>query len=207
MFNKNRPNINPADNESLAGLLQYSFSQMMRSIQTLLPAKVIKYDRAENRVQVQLLINLVGTSGEEYPNTQIASIPVMLLGGGSFFISFNLNEGDLGWVFATDRDISLFLQSYDAAAPSVDLIKNFSSSFFIPDVMKSYGVDSENAVISSTDGSVSIELSSDAVTITAPNVIVNGQVQCDYVVPQSGNFYVQGNIQAEGSITPDVPPP
>jgi len=204
MYNKNRPNINPADNESMAGLLQFTFSEMMKSIQTLLPAKVIKYDRANNRVQVQLLINIVGTSGEVIQNTQIASIPVMLLGGGGFFVSFNLNEGDLGWVFATDRDISLFLQSYKAEAPAVNLIKNFSSSFFIPDVMKNYGVDSENAVISSTDGAVSIELSSDTITLTAPNVVINGKAQCNYIV---GDLYVEGNIQAQGTITPDVPPP
>lgn len=248
-MNKNRPNINPANNDSFAGLIQFSFSEYMKKIQGLLPARVIKYDRTTNRVQVQLLIKILGTSGESYPNSQIASIPVMLLGGGDFFISANLNPGDLGWVFATDRDISLFLDTYEAAPPSVNLTNNFSSSFFIPDIMTGYTIaeeDSSNFVISNKTSTVKISLGSDGITITSPNVTINtqqatinsdqatvnvstdmtingntiingslvvngdmtggGTISADYVIPQSGNFYVQGNIQAEGSITDHVPP-
>lgn len=241
-MNQNRPNINPSNNDSFAGLLQYSFSEYLKSVQGLLPAKVIKYDRSANRVSVQLLIKLIGTSGQTYSNTQISGLPVMLLGGGDFFISANLAAGDFGWLFATDRDISLFLETYKESEPSVNLVKNFSSSFFIPDIMTGYtiaGEDSSNLVISNKNSTVKISLGSDGITITSPNVTINteqatvnastemtingntiingslvvngdmtggGTISADYVIPQSGNFYVQGNIQAEGSITEFVPP-
>lgn len=202
-LNNNRPNINPVDNDSLVGTIQFSFYEYMKGIQNMLPAKVIAFDRATNRVQVQLMINVLSTSGEQFPNAQIASIPVFLYGGGGFVLSFNLQTGDLGWVLANDRDISLFLQNYEAAAPAVNLIKNFSQGVFFPDVMTGYAIDSEdasNAVLQNLSGTVKISLGADDITITAPTINVNGDTMF------TGNMFVVGNIEATGSITPDVPP-
>lgn len=201
MINRNRPNINPVDNDSLVGTIQFSFYEYMKGIQNMLPAKVIAYDRATNRVQVQLMINVLSTSGEQFPNAQIASIPVFQYGGGGYVLSFNLQTGDLGWVLANDRDISLFLQNYKAAAPAVNLIKNFSQGVFFPDVMHGYSIEGEDAVLQNLSGSVKISLGEDEITITAPTVNVNGNTMF------TGNMFVVGNIEATGSITPDVPPP
>jgi hypothetical protein len=189
-YNKNLLNINPADNDSMAGLLQYSMLEYMKTIQGVLPAKVINYNATTNRVSVQLLINILSTSGEQIPNTQLASIPVMLLGGGGYCISFNLQQGDLGWVIATDRDMSIFLQNYTASAPGVNTIKNFSSSFFIPDQMQKAAMSNPGIAISNASGSVKITLGSDGVEITSPLTTING------------NLLVKGNITATGTITP-----
>lgn len=214
-MNTNRPNINPANNDSFAGLIQYSFAEYQKSVQGLLPARVIKYDRNANRVSVQLLIKLIGTSGKTYQNTQISNLPVMLLGGGDFFVSANLNPGDLGWLFATDRDISLFLDTYKEAAPSVNLVKNFSSSFFIPDIMTGYTISSEDAsnfLISNKNASVKISLGADTITVTAPNVTINTEqatVNATNVtltteqttVNASTDMTINGNTIINGSLT------
>lgn len=203
-YNNNRPNINPVDNDSLVGTIQFSFSEYMKGIQNMLPAKVIAFNRTTNRVQVQLMINILSTSGEQFPNAQIASIPVFQYGGGGYVLSFPLQTGDLGWVLANDRDISLFLQNYQAAAPAVNLIKNFSQGVFFPDVMTGYSIaseDSSNAVLQNLSGSVKISLGSDEITITAPTVTINGNTEF------TGNMFVTGNIEATGSITQDVPTP
>ncbi len=189
-YNKNLLNISPADNDSMAGLLQYSMQEYMKTIQSVLPAKVINYNASTNRVSVQLLINILTTSGEQIPNTQLASIPVMLLGGGGYCISFNLQQGDLGWVIATDRDISIFLQNYTASAPGVNTIKNFSSSFFIPDQMQKAATSNPGIAVSNASGSVKITLGSDGIEITSPLTTING------------NLLVKGNITATGTITP-----
>lgn len=189
-YNKNLLNISPADNDSMAGLLQYSMQEYMKTVQSVLPAKVINYNASTNRVSVQLLINILSTSGEQIPNTQLASIPVMLVGGGGYCISFNLQQGDLGWVIATDRDISIFLQNYTASAPGVNTIKNFSSSFFIPDQMQKAATSNPGIAISNASGSVKITLGSDGIEITSPLTTING------------NLLVKGNITATGTITP-----
>lgn len=186
----NKPSLNPADNGSLAGTIQLAFNKLLQNINGMLPAQVIKYDRDTNRVQVQLLITMITTDGSLIPRSQIASIPVLLLGGGGYFLSFPIQTGDLGWVLANDRDISLFLQSYSQAAPNTYRKFSFSDGLFIPDIMKGYTLneeDSEHAVLQNLDGSVRLSLWPDKIKVT-------------------GNFMVDGDITATGDITPHVPP-
>ena len=78
----NYPDIDPANNGSLAGVMQFAFYKLLQSTDGMLPATVIAYDRATNRVQVQLSIAVVTTTGAQISRPQIASLPVMLLGGG-----------------------------------------------------------------------------------------------------------------------------
>lgn len=228
MKSTNAPDIDPANNDSLAGTLQFCMKKFMQNMNGMLPAKVIKYDRDINRVQVQLLIALVSTDGSIISRAQIASIPVLVLGGGNAFLSFDLIPGDLGWVLANDRDISSFLQTYTESPPNTFRMNSFSDSMFIPDIMTDFTVESEdlhNVVLSKRDGSMRISLQSDRIKLTAPLVEITGKLQVDGeiigqgglnlsgLIPGSlftlfvnGNEGVVGNIQAGGTITPGSPP-
>jgi Phage protein Gp138 N-terminal domain len=175
MISGNEPDIDPANNDTLAGTIQFAFFKLMQGVNGMLPAQVIAYDRVNNRVQVQLMIAVVTTSGAQVSRPQVASIPVLLLGGGNFFLSYNLNAGDLGWVIANDRDISLFLQNYSEAAPNTARVKNFADGLFVPSVMTNYIIaseDKENAVLQSIDGTVKISLGTGQIKVAAPIVIV-----------------------------------
>lgn len=197
----NNPSIDPADNNSLAGSMRFAFSKMLQQINGMLPAKVIAYDRTTNRVQVQLLIAMVTTDGSKVSRPQIASIPVLVLGGGDCMLSFPLKENDLGWVLANDRDISLFLQSYIEAPPNTQRIKNFSDGLFIPDIMTNYTIDPEdtdNAVFSTVDGTIRIAIGTSGVKITAPNIIIDG---ADTVTIASNLTTVNGPLTVTDVIT------
>ena len=185
----NGPDIDPANNGSLAGTLQFCMRKFVQDVNGMLPAQVIKYDREANRVQVQLLIMLVTTDGQQVPRPQIASIPVMVFGGGNFFLSFPLNPGDLGWVLANDRDISLFLQTYQQAAPNTFRINNFADSVFVPDIMHGYTIASEDTnsvVLQNLDGTIKISLLPDRIKLTAPLVEITGGLQVDGVITGEG---------------------
>lgn len=210
-MSNNNPSLNPANNGSLAGTLQFVFSKLTQKTDGMLPARVIKYDRDTNRVQVQMLITLITTDGSQVPRPQIASLPVILLGGGGFFLSFPIKEGDLGWVIANDRDISLFLQSYSQSPPNSERVKSFSDGVFIPDAMTNYtidGDDDESIVIQSLDGSTKVAIGDDLITIKSPTKV---NIDCPLVTVNPtipGLFAVNGNITASGTITPgtSVPP-
>jgi len=206
----NVPDIDPANNGSLPGVLQFAFSKILQNVDGMLPAQVISYDRTANRVQVQLLIAVMTTGGAQITRPQIASIPVLLLGGGGFFLNFNLNAGDLGWVVANDRDISLFLQNYTNSAPNTNRVKSFADGVFVPDTMKGYTIASEdasNAVLQNLDGTVKITLGAGQITISAPVVNIDNfnSGTISFITPATGTLKVTGNITATGSITPDVP--
>lgn len=201
MTNSN-PSINPADNGTLAGAVTFSFQKMLQNVNGMLPAKVISYDRTTNRVQVQLSINIVGTDGSVYPRPQLASIPVFVFGGGGFRLSFPLKSGNLGWVIANDRDISNFLKSYSQTSPNTARVKNFSDGVFFPDVMTGLNTidsgDSNNAVLQNNSGTVTISISDEVVTITAPKVNINAG-------SPSSSINVNGNLFLSGVLTQSSP--
>lgn len=120
-------------------------------------------------------------------------------------LSFNLNPGDLGWVAANDRDISLFLQTYNETVPNSGRVKNFADGVFIPDVMMGYTInplDSANAVLQSTDGTVKISLGTGKITISAPVVEIDGFLSSDlnFITPAIGTLTVTGNLHVTGVI-------
>jgi len=180
MISGNSPDVDPANNDTLAGVLQFAFSKMLQNVNGMLPAKIVSVSADRTRVSVQLLIAVVTTSGAQIARPQIANLPVFTLGGGNLFLSFPLNTGDLGWVLANDRDISLFLQNYNATAPNTGRIKNFADGVFLPDIMTGYTINSEDnasAVLSSKDGTTRIAIHPSGIKITAGTVTIAGNAE------------------------------
>lgn len=193
------PSINPTDQDSLTGAFRFIITKRLQAVNHKLPAKIISYDRATNRAQVQPLIAVITTNGQIISRPPIASVPVQQLGGGGYFLSFNLKPDDLGWIETNDRDISLFLQSYTESKPNTLRMFDFADSVFVPDVMTGYTIaseDAENCVLQSLDGTVKIALWPDRIKITVPNQVLI-----------EGDLAVVGNITATGTITPMTPPP
>ena len=188
----NKPSIDPANIGSLVGTFDHIFLKNIQAIDGVIPATVVAYDRNSSppRAQVQPAINIKTTDGQSQPRAQIVNVPVCRIGSGGYFLDFNVKPGDYGLLIACDRDISLFMQNKTASAPNTYRVKSFSDSFFLPIVLKSATIDSENsefAVLQNEDGSVCISIQTNRVKIKS-------------------DLYVDGNIQASGSITPDVPP-
>lgn len=170
------PSIDPAQRRSLVGTIEFVKTKMLQEIDDMLPARVIAYDRTKNRASVQILITMVNTLNQNVIRAQIASVPVVQLGGGGFVLSFPLNTGDLGWIKASDVDMSLFLQNLNLSPPNTRILHKFDSAVFIPDTMFKNvvidGEDSANVVLQTLDGTVRIAVWEDKVKVTAPRVEV-----------------------------------
>lgn len=168
------PSRNKAADGTFQGLVDIFRSKLGQNTEDMLPAKVIAYDRDTNRAQVQPLIVVVNTVNEQVPRAQIASVPVLQIGGGGFVISVPIKTGDLGWIKASDRDISLFKKNYVQSPPNTQRTHNFADGLFIPDsFMKDVvisGEDTDNLVIQNLDNSVRIAWFNDKIKITAPTI-------------------------------------
>ena len=177
MTNPIIPSHDPADRDSLAGVLKLAFRKSLESTDGQLPCEVISYNRTTNRALVQPLISIVLTSGQPIIRAQIASVPVLSLGGGGFAITFPLQKGDKGWIEASDQDISLFMQQMQQSKPNTFRIHTFEDGRFIPDAFAQYtfnNADAANMVIQSYDGTVKITLGTSVINVNAPTVNVNG---------------------------------
>ena len=206
------PSLDPANDHSLAGTLRFAFDKLTERTDTMLPAKIITYDRSSNRASVQIQISSTATNGTSVSRPQIASIPVLLLGGGGFLLSFNLKAGDLGWLLANDRDISNFLQAFAESKAATLRKKSFSDAIFVPDLMKDYTISGgDDCVLQNKSGTVKVALSNTKATISAPSVEISDggggtMTLSGGLMSIVGDVAVVGNIQATGSITPNFPP-
>jgi Phage protein Gp138 N-terminal domain/GpV Apex motif len=174
------PSRNPADDGTLAGTLRLVLTKFLQRTDDMLPAQVLAYNRSTNLAQVQPLIYMITTDNQQVTRAQVASVPVLQLGGGGFVLSFPINTGDLGWIKANDRDISLFKQFFSAAPPNTQRQHTFEDAMFVPDTMMQ-GVtinseDASNVVLQNLAGTVRISLGSDTLTITTPALTIDTPV-------------------------------
>jgi hypothetical protein len=186
-----------------------------QSADGLMPARVVSYNRAKNTAVIQPLIMLVDTNGNTRLRHSLEDVPVFSFGGGGFHINFPLQPGDLGWIMAADRDISLFMSTLDAAKPTTTRKKTFGDAWFIPDVFYKYTIAGEDAsamVIQALDSTTRISISNGKVNITAPtsvkvdtpiatfthDVHIQGKLTVDQDTALNANLTVIGLTSVQG---------
>lgn len=185
-------NANQTDKSSLFASLSFFQSQMHMSTDGMLPAKVISFDRESNTAEVQPIIHFMTLDGQQKERDPLTQINVLSIGGGGFHISFPLKAGDLGWIFASDRDLTEFKKELASGAPNNGRMKSFTSGLFIPEVFRQYtinAVDSDAMVIQSTDSEARISISKEVIRITHPTLV---EIDTPETVAK-GNFTVEGN--------------
>lgn len=167
------PSKNQSDQHTMPGMLDAVFKKQMQGTHGQLPAKVLSYDRVRNIAVVQPLIMVLQTNGQTVSRAQIAEVPVLALGGGGYVLNFPLKKNDLGWIEASDRDISLFLQAHGEAQPNTARLHSFEDGRFVPDAFAQYVIEGEDAaavVLQSLDGSVRIAIDAAGVRIIGPAI-------------------------------------
>lgn len=205
MANENsQPSVDPADQDSLVGLMRLVMTKTLQSMDGRMPARVIAYDRATNRATLQPMIQMEGTDGRQVSRAPVASVRVYQFGNGRFSLSLPIKEGDLGWLHAGDRDVSAFLQDHKEGPPNTSRMHSFQDGIFYPDAMKYGNVaapDGERAVFATGDNGTSIAfdesgiyltVGGNVVSLTAAGLHMNGKnIGFDHthndVTPGSGN--------------------
>lgn len=153
----------------MVGMFNVVLQKFLQDVDDMLPAKIIAYDRASNLAQVQPLISLVTTSNTVVNRAGVQSVPVSQFGGGGYMLNFPLNPGDLGWLKANDRDISIFKQVWGLCSPNTARKHKFSDATFIPVVLVNFliaAADSSNVVLQAADGSTRLSMGAGNVCIT-----------------------------------------
>lgn len=169
----------------------------------LLPARVAAFDRKSGRVNVNPMIHWVDMNDQAHPRPAINNVPVFSFGAGNMHINFPIKQGDLGWIFACDRDISLFKQSMKEGMPNTGRLHSFSDAIFFPDVMRNYTINSEDSdalVIQTTDSTTRISIKPGQVKVTAPTQFIvdspksvfTGEVEIQNTLLVKGDANING---------------
>lgn len=157
MSDLQKPNSDQASESSLAGGLADYLQRWLRDeVDDMLPCRVISYDDATNRAVLQPLVQVGLVGGGRLSRQAIPNIPVYRFGGGGFFIRFPIKPGNVGWLKANDRDISLVMQSGGGEDwPNTKRLHSFSDAMFFPDTLRDWvisGMNTDSAVFQSLDG-------------------------------------------------------
>lgn len=186
-----------SDKKTLAAAMSAVLRFNDLKFEVMLPAIVILFDRTRNVATVQPLITWVDINDNARPRSRYTEIPVLSLGGGGFHVSFPLKPGDLGWIHASDRDLSQFRASLQQSKPNTGRCHKFEDGMFVPDVYRQYTINGEDTtamVIQSTDGATRISVRPDNVKITAPTL----------VTIDAPNAHFTGNVTVDKTLTATV---
>lgn len=189
------------NDDSMNELVKAIIATIKRSVESSIPCIVTKVI-SRTKVNVRPLIKIVTQDNESKERAIIEGLPVFTAGAGDRFISFPVKKGDIGWIDASDRDISLFLQSYGNVEPPTSRMHSFSDARFVPDIMTNITIAEEDAtamVIQTRNGTVKIALDDGEIRIKndAVSLVIDGS-KVTGIAP--GGFDLNGFIiNADGS--------
>ena len=201
MFNSVIPSNNPADTNSESGKNDFLFDKLLSKIEKIAPAQIISYDRQKNRAVVQILNQSITSQGGKITRQPLKDIPALVLCGGGFVLSLPIKPGDVGWICAADRNISIFKQTLKMFAPATYEKHRYKDSFFIPNYINgfTYTPEDEDALLlTSIDGSTKISIKNNQINITANTVNLGGS-SGSYVLTE--NSVITDSLGAPCTIT------
>jgi hypothetical protein len=190
----------PSDTTSDTAAFRYILERFAIDFEVMIPAVVVSFDRTRNVARVKPQIMFVGQRDQLIPRNELIDICVLSLGGGGYHISFPLKPGSNGWIYASDRDISLWKQTLTEQYPPTDRFHKFADGLFVPDVFSKYVMNAEDSdamVIQSTDGATRISIRSDNIKITAPSKVLVDVPLAEF----SKDVKIDGNLTVEQSTT------
>lgn len=188
------PSRKPGQGEDLTSGMDLVLRKFLLKVDDMLPARVVAYSPPPvNRAQIEILYKITMTDGSLNPMSAPAEVPVLFPGGGGFVLTFPLKPGDLGWIKAADRDMSLFLQSYEAEPGNTTRLHCFEDGVFIPDPMHAFTMANGSGIsLQTDDGANAITVTSDSVVMKkggATLTLTDGKLVSSVPIeaPQIGN--------------------
>jgi len=174
-----RPSRDPSMDGTLVGMLTTILNKFVSTnLDGALPAVVESYDAEKNQASVRPMVKIIATDGRSLDRAILPSVPVFQIGAGKHGLFFNdIQKGDLGWIVANDRDISLYLQSLTSKSPNTDRTHSFEDAIFFPDVLRGWAKESgERASFQNKAGSVKVALKDLSLELLAPTVNIKTKV-------------------------------
>lgn len=130
----------------------------------------------------------------------IQDIPVVFPRGGGCTLTFPVKAGDECLVIFSDRCIDFWWQNGETQNTSRARSHSFSDAFVIPgpqsQAKKISSISASAAQLRTDDGSAFVEVAADgAVTITSPQITLNGPVQVNGAITSTGDQTANGISQ------------
>jgi hypothetical protein len=185
-------------------------AEFFQNFRTIVPGKVISV--SGNVATIQVAIQDLDASGNPIEGeVTLYSVPIMMLGGSSNYVTCQISTGDLGLLLVCDRDITAFKSSQQISPVSSFGVANLEYSLFLPgsflpayagvklksstSVLAQVGSNTINLTSSGavvTIGSSTLNISSSAISWSAGGASIN---------MSGGNIALTGNVIINSALT------
>lgn len=192
---KTIPAYNPADSNTLSGLVNVLQEKLLANIECAIPGIVESYDRNTNRAVIKPAITGVASQGQKVSKEPVINIPVFCMSGGGIIMSFPIREGDKGWLIANDRNISIFKQNLEESAPNDFRKHTFLDAFFLPDKINDINFNQEDDgafIIQTVSGNTKISLKEGVINVNSSVINLNGNTVIDGSLTVSKEATIKG---------------
>lgn len=137
--------------------VQSEINNALLNINTIMPGRVIKYDKKKNRATIEPVFKIVlrykvrinGQETNNIPIKPLTNVPVLYLGGKNMNVSFDLEENDRGIILFSQRSLEQWKQFLlnntkeappPSHAPNTNRKFNLNDGMFLPCVIDTGGI-------------------------------------------------------------------
>lgn len=189
---------------ALAEVLVSERKKINEKLRVAMPGIIQSFDAEAVTAVVQLAIRYIerDNNGNQTTNDYplLVDVPVMFPRGGGCTLTFPVKEGDECLVIFADRCIDFWWQSGGVQEPADGRMHDLSDAFAIvgpqSQAKKISGISTTSTQLRTDDGEAFIELATGgAVTITSPQVTINGPLQVNGGITSTGDQVAAGISQ------------
>lgn len=215
------PSIRPADEQDVAQLVQ---DNAKAAVTNALPGVIRSFDPETVTCDVDIAITArmtkAGTMVEDFQYESVRypileDLPVVFPRGGGVTLTFPIKEGDECLIVFSSRSIDFWWQNGGVQERADGRVLDLSDAFVIPgpqsQARKISGISTSAAQLRTDDGTAFVEVSAGgAITITSPQITINGPVQVNGSITSTGDQtangisqvnHTHGGVQSGGSNT------
>ncbi|HEE5149223.1 TPA: translation initiation factor IF-2 [Klebsiella pneumoniae] len=189
---------------ALAEVLASERKVLSEQMRVALPGIIQSFDPESVTAVVQPAIRYIERDNDGNQSTQdyplLVDVPVIFPRGGGCTLTFPVSAGDECLVIFADRCIDFWWQSGGIQEPVDGRMHDLSDAFCIvgpqSQAKKIGGISTTAAQLRTDDGSAIIELAAGgAVTITSPQITINGPLQVNGEITSTGDQLASGISQ------------
>ncbi|AOM91988.1 TPA: translation initiation factor IF-2 [Klebsiella pneumoniae] len=189
---------------ALAEVLASERKTLNEQMRVALPGIIQSFDPESVTAVVQPAIRYIERDNDGNQSTQdyplLVDVPVIFPRGGGCTLTFPVSAGDECLVIFADRCIDFWWQSGGIQEPVDGRMHDLSDAFCIvgpqSQAKKIGGISTTAAQLRTDDGSAIIELAAGgAVTITSPQITINGPLQVNGEITSTGDQLAGGISQ------------
>lgn len=199
---------------ALAEVLASERKKLSEQMRVALPGIIQSFDPESLTAVVQPAIRYIERDNDGNKSTKdyplLVDVPVVFPRGGGCTLTFPVKAGDECLVIFADRCIDFWWQSGGIQEPVDERMHDLSDAFCIvgpqSQAKKISGISTMAAQLRTDDGAAFIELAAGgAVTITSPQITINGPLQVNGEITSTGD-QVAGGISQIGHTHGGVEP-